>query len=175
MCGVQPVRRRLGDAGEEPADRVLRAEREEPVQQAALVHHLDAARVQAERADDLGRLGVPLQHDARRTPCSRSSLASIMPVGPPPATITSIMHSPVSRWGVAPAGTLLHDPGLAQAPRHRSSLDKWIPGSGRSPGSRRPGTSKSGGGSCANIPATRWTAGRCRPIDFLQERQLTTR
>ncbi|MER5933952.1 helix-turn-helix domain-containing protein [Streptomyces sp. NPDC002054] len=33
-------------------------------------------------------------------------------------------------------------------------------------GSHRPGTSKSGGGSCANIPATRWTAGRCRPIDF---------
>jgi hypothetical protein len=27
----------------------------------------------------------------------------------------------------------------------------------------------------SNIPATRWTAGRCRPIDFLQERQLTTR
>ena len=26
------------------------------------------------------------------------------------------------------------------------------------------------GGSCANIPATCWTAGRCRPIDFLQER-----
>ncbi|MFC0448488.1 hypothetical protein [Rhodococcus jostii] len=47
--------------------------------------------------------------------------------------------------------------------------------SGRSPGSRRHGTSKSGGGSCANIPATRWTAGRCRPIDFLHERQLTTR
>jgi hypothetical protein len=22
---------------------------------------------------------------------------------------------------------------------------------------------------CANIPATRWTAGRCRPIDFLPE------
>jgi hypothetical protein len=43
------------------------------------------------------------------------------------------------------------------------------------PGSRRPGTSKSGGGSCANIPATRWTAGRYRPIDFLQERQLTKR
>ncbi|MFF5052845.1 DUF6597 domain-containing transcriptional factor [Micromonospora sp. NPDC000663] len=47
--------------------------------------------------------------------------------------------------------------------------------SGRSPGSRRPGTSTSGGGSCANIPAMRWTAGRCRWIDFLQERQLTTR
>ncbi|MFF3420481.1 hypothetical protein ACFYW9_38350 [Streptomyces sp. NPDC002698] len=47
--------------------------------------------------------------------------------------------------------------------------------SGRSPGSRRPGTSKSGDASCANIPATRWTAGNCRPIDSLQERQLTTR
>jgi hypothetical protein len=43
--------------------------------------------------------------------------------------------------------------------------------SGSSPGSRRPSTSKSGGGSCANIPATRWTAGRCRPFDFLQEPQ----
>src|SRR5262245_48414253 len=47
--------------------------------------------------------------------------------------------------------------------------------SGRSPGSRRPGTSKSGGGSCRNIPATFWTAGRCRPIEFLQEREPTTR
>src|SRR5262249_9470951 len=47
--------------------------------------------------------------------------------------------------------------------------------SGRSPGSHRPGTSKSGGASCANIPATCWTAGRCRPIDFLQERRLTPR
>src|SRR5262249_16003049 len=47
--------------------------------------------------------------------------------------------------------------------------------SGRSPGSRRRDTSKSGGGSCANIPATCWTAGRCRPIDFLQDRQLTRR
>jgi hypothetical protein len=33
----------------------------------------------------------------------------------------------------------------------------------------------SGGGSWANIPATCWTAGRCRPIDFLQQRQLTKR
>jgi hypothetical protein len=32
-----------------------------------------------------------------------------------------------------------------------------------------------GVGVSANIPATRWTAGRCRPIDFLQERRLTTR
>ena len=44
---------------------------------------------------------------------------------------------------------------------------------GRSPGSRRPGTSKSGGGSCANIPATSWTTGRCRPIDFVQAQQVT--
>jgi hypothetical protein len=47
--------------------------------------------------------------------------------------------------------------------------------SGSSPASRRPGTSKSGSNSCANIPATRWTAGPCQPIDFLQERQLTKR
>jgi hypothetical protein len=29
--------------------------------------------------------------------------------------------------------------------------------------------------SAANIPATCWTAGRCWPIDFLQERYLTKR
>jgi hypothetical protein len=51
------------DAGEEATDRVLRAVREEPLQQAALVHHLDAARVQAERADDLCRLRLLLQHE----------------------------------------------------------------------------------------------------------------
>ncbi len=38
-----------------------------------------------------------------------------------------------------------------------------------------PRTSNGGGGSCANIPATCWTAGRCRPIDFLQERSPTPR
>jgi hypothetical protein len=63
MGGVQPVRRRLGDAGEEPTDRVLLAEREEPLQQTALVHHLDAAHVQAERPDNSGRLRLLLQHD----------------------------------------------------------------------------------------------------------------
>ena len=42
-------------------------------------------------------------------------------------------------------------------------------------GLRRPGTSKSGGVSCPNIPATRWTAGRCRPIDFLQDFPLPRR
>ena len=39
------------------------AEREEPLQQTALVHHLDAAHVQAERADDPGRLRLLLQHE----------------------------------------------------------------------------------------------------------------
>ena len=63
MCGVQPVRLRLGDAGEVTTDRVLLAEREEPLQPSALVHHLDAARVQAERADLPGRLCVLLQHE----------------------------------------------------------------------------------------------------------------
>lgn len=60
MCGVQPVRRRLGDAGEETTARVLLAEREEPLQQTALVHHLDAARVQR-RAQLAG------QHQAGRS------------------------------------------------------------------------------------------------------------
>jgi hypothetical protein len=36
---------------------------EEPLQQTALVHHLDAARVQAERADIPGRLRLLLQHE----------------------------------------------------------------------------------------------------------------
>jgi hypothetical protein len=63
MCGVQPVRPRLVDAGEETTDRALPAEREEPLQETALVHHLDAARVQAERADDPGRLRLLLQHE----------------------------------------------------------------------------------------------------------------
>lgn len=67
MRGVQPVRRRLGDTGEEPTDRVLLTEREEPLQQTALVQHLDAPRVQAERPDDLGRLRLPLQHDHLHT------------------------------------------------------------------------------------------------------------
>jgi hypothetical protein len=40
-------------------------------------------------------------------------------------------------------------------------------------GSRRHDMSESGGGSCANIPATHWTAGRYRRIDFSQERELT--
>jgi hypothetical protein len=45
MRGVQPVGRGLRDAGEEPADGVLLAAREEPSQQTALVQHLDTAHV----------------------------------------------------------------------------------------------------------------------------------
>lgn len=96
MCGVQPVRRRLGDAGEETTARVLLAEREEPLQQTALVHHLDAARVQAER----------------------NSPASIKPVGPAPATITSITD--FRRYWLRPE-ILRHDPGLAARPPVRST------------------------------------------------------
>jgi hypothetical protein len=84
-------------------------------------------------------------------------------------------HLPLRRHRVRdrPAGPIdWGDLAVAQATSTRPTS---ATSSGRSPGSRRPGTSKSGGGSCANIPATRWTAGRCRPIDFLQERQLTTR
>jgi hypothetical protein len=62
MGGVEVGRRGLGDGGE-AADRHLPAELEEPVQQTALVHHLDTARVQAECADDLRRFRVPLHHD----------------------------------------------------------------------------------------------------------------
>jgi len=60
---VQPVRPRLVDAAEETADLELLTNREEPVQQPALVHHLDAARVQAAPAGLPGRLGQLLQHD----------------------------------------------------------------------------------------------------------------
>jgi hypothetical protein len=63
MSGVQPVRCRLVDSGEEATDRVLRAERKKPVQQAPLVQHLDAACVQAESADDPGRLRLSLQYE----------------------------------------------------------------------------------------------------------------
>jgi hypothetical protein len=63
MRGVQPVGRGLVDAGEETAEWVLLAEREEPLQQTALVHHLDAARVQSQRADIPGRRYLLLQHE----------------------------------------------------------------------------------------------------------------
>ena len=61
--GVQGRRRRLVDPGEAAgAAGILLAVREEPVQQTALVHDLDAARMQAQRADQLARLRILLQH-----------------------------------------------------------------------------------------------------------------
>jgi hypothetical protein len=63
VCGVQVHRQGFLDPREASDPRVLLPLCEEPVQQAALVHDLDAARVQAERADRVGRLSVLLQHE----------------------------------------------------------------------------------------------------------------
>jgi hypothetical protein len=63
MRGVQPAGRGLVDADDETVERVLPADREEPLQQTALVHHLDAPHVQAERTGMLARLRLLLQHD----------------------------------------------------------------------------------------------------------------
>jgi hypothetical protein len=54
--------RRLADMRERPDQRVPLPSREEPVRQAALVEHLDAAGVQPQGPDVRHRLGVPLQH-----------------------------------------------------------------------------------------------------------------
>ena len=64
VCGVQVHRPGLVDPGEATdAAGILLPVGEEPVQQPALVHDLDAARVQAERTDRLARLRVLLQHE----------------------------------------------------------------------------------------------------------------
>ena len=61
--GVQVGRPRLVDRGEVAgATGILLPVREEPVQQTALIHDLDAARMQAQRADQLARLRILLQH-----------------------------------------------------------------------------------------------------------------
>src|SRR4029077_11554367 len=55
--------RRLVDPGEvADATGILLAVCQEPVQQTALIHDLDAARKQAQRADQLARLRILLQH-----------------------------------------------------------------------------------------------------------------
>jgi hypothetical protein len=111
------------------ADRVLLAEREEPVQQTALVHHLDAAHVQAERADHPGRLRLT----SAWTPCSRNSLASIMPVGPPPATTTSIMKIPTNEIAFRPA-VPRNPPTCTPATERRVPAAAWrVPPTVRSP------------------------------------------
>ena len=90
-------------------------------------------------------------------------------IGVTPKRLARTYRFAATVFAINPAGPI---DWLAQA---TSTKPTSATSSGRSPGSRRPGTSKSGGGSCANIPTTCWTAGRCRPIDFLPERQLTTR
>ena len=64
VCGVQIRRRGFIDSGEAAnAAGILLPVCEEPVQQPALVHDLNAARVQAKRADRPARLRVLLQHE----------------------------------------------------------------------------------------------------------------
>jgi hypothetical protein len=99
MCGVQPLRPRLGDAGEETADRDLLAEREEPLQQTALVHHLDTARVQAERAGLPGRLRL-LQHE--RVHAVQPQLASQHQAGRSAAGNDHVNHeTPIQQDGMS--------------------------------------------------------------------------
>jgi hypothetical protein len=113
MCGVQPVRGRLADAGEETTDRVLLTEREEPLQQTALVHHLDAARVQAERADNSGRLRVLLQHEHGHA--VQPQLAGQHQAGRPAAGNDHVNHEkpPVSKIAFRP--TALRSPAVRVA------------------------------------------------------------
>jgi hypothetical protein len=61
--GVQVLRQGLVDPRETADAGILRPVGEEPVQQPALVHDFNAARVQAERTDRLARLRVLLQHE----------------------------------------------------------------------------------------------------------------
>jgi hypothetical protein len=111
MCRVQPVRRGLLDAGEETAERVLLALREEPLQQTALVHHLDAARVQAERADNPGRLRVLLQH--QRLHVVQPQLAGQHHAGRSAAGNDHVNHE-------TPHSTRLHFGQLLRAVRRRA-------------------------------------------------------
>ena len=75
------------DAGEARDLRDLSL-REEPIGDAALVEHLDGARVQTAGARAGEVLVARRSTIATSTPASASSPASIMPVGPPPAITT---------------------------------------------------------------------------------------
>lgn len=63
MRRVHVLRPGLGEPGEETADHVLLAEREEPVQKTALCHDLDAAGVQPLGTGLPGRLRLLLQYE----------------------------------------------------------------------------------------------------------------
>ena len=92
MRGVQPLRQPRAHAGEETADRVLLAEREEPLQQTPLVHHLDAAHVQAQRTGMPGRLRLLLQHDHVHT--VQPQFAGQHDAGRPGAGNDQVDHEP---------------------------------------------------------------------------------
>jgi hypothetical protein len=122
MGGVQVARRRLGDSGEEATDRVLLAERQELVQQTALVHHLDAAGVQAERADHFRRLGLLLQHQ-RLHPLQLQLTGQHQP-GRPTADHDHVDHwypSSSARFVLRPV-IVGHHRGLAASPPVRDNL-----------------------------------------------------
>ncbi len=150
MCGVQPVRLRLADAGEGTTERILLAEREEPLQQTALIHHLDAAYEEAERADMSGRLRLLLQHE--HVHAVQPQLAGQHQAGRSTAGDDHVDHEPPSPHGCISARCsgqrgpthrqsarrsripnsysfwprleiLQHDPGLAASPVERYMLE----------------------------------------------------
>ena len=120
--------------------------------------------------DDRGRCRRPAPAPPACTPCSRSSAASITPVGPPPTMITSNMNRPFARTSGLAAG----DPGTGADsaaapgscrktplrytlkwgnPRPRIlTRDQTGPRLGACPSSRRP---------TSPLCAPRWTTPRC--------------
>ena len=113
-----------------------------------LVRHTSSVTAATSGAVAIGDLsvaaGVSSTHLAQRFKDSSASRRSGWPAAtasPPPCSRSTPPHR--STGATSP---------VAQATSTRPTS---ATSSGRSPGSRRPGTSKSGGGSCANIPATR--------------------
>jgi hypothetical protein len=117
MGGVHLLGPRLVDAGEITADLVFVAVLEKSLQQAPLIHHLDAAWSPSERTTFVG--SASFSSTSTRTPCVRSSLASIMPVGPP-RTLESFDYL----QALASAKDVRHNPGLAASPRVRYTV-QW--------------------------------------------------
>ncbi|GAA3096202.1 hypothetical protein GCM10020254_46780 [Streptomyces goshikiensis] len=93
---VQQLRPRLHDPAEEAAHLELLADREEPLQQAALVHHLDAPRVQTLSAGLPGRLGQLLQH--HHVHAVEPTLAGQHHAGRPAADHDHVNHSDPPRF-----------------------------------------------------------------------------
>ena len=83
-------------------------------------------------------------------------------IGVTPKRLARTYRFAATVFAINPAGPI-HDWGDLASGAGYFDQAHFGHGSGPSPGSprRRAGTSKSGGSSCANIPATRWTTGRC--------------